>query len=748
MNTYINPKIPKNTTNNRLKTQKMQPMQPMQQISVISVLNSDNNTQFLRDMVHEFMKIPVSNKYDDILFNSIEYVKENIDDTPPDNIELNDYLILVNKKIFHIVVGIIQKRLNEEKKFEQFDEVQPPVDIKYDLDLPRPSYVSKTSNQSSNPADENKIDRENEIEDRIQQLKKERLNIDKEFEMNNPSAKKTDSVNNIEVLPVQVSMQLPPVTDTVLNTSDIKIPYKNSNGLNYVPYDYDKLKNKTIQSTQTSQTLIQSHIQPQQTQTIQSQNQSQQIKSQPLNKNVSMPISVSKRVIGSSSIPPPPAPPLKTSSKTSTKTLQPPSSPKQPSTQELYEDTSTLLFNNFSNNIKQKDINQKDINQPQILSQPPSQSIQQPVQQQTQSSTKLKKRCLIYDTINRDFNKYPANNEAYEISLFGLETIYIQSITITVPFSKSLILEPYLLLVIPEVEGNYLSNIDVVNKSFCKLIIDNSTFNNNFINLHSENAIFDKIAIQQKNITLEIFDKNGNLFYFGQDRININSHEITENYIYDRFDEITNEPIFKKTVNIPFVDNNVETNSLNESDILYFYYNSIESNDIQFFEKELYIFDIKFDVDNKKTLIKIYNKNNEVNIQSIIYNNNNKKKSEKKSCYIIIKSKKNEIFHLKIDTFVDNNVICFYTVAFEEFLKTSKLNHIKIGYLFSDMKTYNTSNPSSLFYSNGHSIHSIENNTICLDLLYKDVVDEIQDMNEIFFIQKKQQITYTMNILQ
>ena len=70
---------------------------------------SENNINILKSIIKDEIKININKNHETIIFETMKYVEQNAGSKPPPNMSVNEYLFLMNKKVYDIVLPVIKK---------------------------------------------------------------------------------------------------------------------------------------------------------------------------------------------------------------------------------------------------------------------------------------------------------------------------------------------------------------------------------------------------------------------------------------------------------------------------------------------------------------------------------------------------------------------------------------------------------------------------------------------------------------
>ena len=368
--------------------------------------------------------------------------------------------------------------------------------------------------------------------------------------------------------------------------------------------------------------------------------------------------------------------------------------------------------------------------------------------------------------------------------------IYVDGIEDDPGISQNIFKDSYTYLVIPELRGPYKSNNTLSNNAFAKLIIptgsnSNSSIKTYYILLTTSNPaeyfIYDPVLNgKMDKMTLNFLNKNGKLFNFGIDKLYVEKFmEGTYKYYGNCGDKYLTTRLLIQNKNDEYrkycstyypnssACNYLNSNPLQESDLLYFYYTRPNYDQIIYLEDYINISKLTYDFVNFKLKISAYytkiiengeTKNIQINFKDIIQGgiDNN--------YYIILFDKKmNKYYYLKVDSFSGKSIIVIYKNTVK--IPLSEYKNIRIGISKSNLRGTNNDDNQSLFYNGGYytlskgnvdgldNIISIDNTSFIIEINYpydklpEYLKDDTKYMaGEIFLIQEKMQISYTFEI--
>ena len=340
--------------------------------------------------------------------------------------------------------------------------------------------------------------------------------------------------------------------------------------------------------------------------------------------------------------------------------------------------------------------------------------------------------------------------------------------------------DSYLYLVIPELRGPYRGGNLLAYNSFAKLLIDFSsnttqlnTLNmSNFTTLktadENETFMYDPVSAGKiDKMTLNLVNKNGRPYNFGIDKLFIESF-MEGTYRYDGYcgDKYLTTIINIQNMNDEYIKycslyyksgqcNLLNSHPINSGDLLYFYDTTPNNDQIVFLEDYVNITKLKYIKNNNKLQIyvgyvKIIDNDEKtipVNLKNIISG------AELNNYIVIFDTKTNKNYFLKIYAFNDTFVTVDYLDVLPKFKDYSSL---RIGIAKSNPRGSNNEDIQSLFNKFGYNVINVGNTidnqwSIEIDFPYKNLPIYLKDASyytpgEIFLIQEKMQISYTFTV--
>ena len=359
---------------------------------------------------------------------------------------------------------------------------------------------------------------------------------------------------------------------------------------------------------------------------------------------------------------------------------------------------------------------------------------------------------------------------------------------------RTIFMEPYLLLYIPQLRATYKGN-NIFNKTFAKLSVSYTEYNNtnpygsSFTALKTDDPDeyfnYNIVSLGKLDKLDLILNNKDNIRYnFGIDKLFVESIDegnvIYNGYCGEQYSS-TIIRIQKKNSSYGsyckqynFIGNCDTLNShpVAPTDLIYLYDTTPNNNQIVYFESNIYIKNIIYNTDN--LIINLAYDSVETNGNTIVNNVSmsnvipggvlNSHKINNMYYFIIYDGNDQTYYYLKITGFSSNGgVILENPDSFPNYL--GNYENLKIGISRSNMCGTNSELLNSLFYHGGFNVISVGtpattnyNNVnddfwnIEIDYPYDSLPDYLQKKHysyspgEIFFIQKKMQITYNFEI--
>ena len=365
--------------------------------------------------------------------------------------------------------------------------------------------------------------------------------------------------------------------------------------------------------------------------------------------------------------------------------------------------------------------------------------------------------------------------------------------TSTTGVYKTIFSEPYLILYIPQLRAPYKGN-NIFNKTFAKLSVYYSDYNNTnpygmpFTSLKTDdpNEFFDYNIVslgKLDKLDLILNNKDNINYNFGIDKLFVESIS-KGNLIYngycgnDYYSTIiriqkTNSSYGSYCSQYNFIGSCDTLNShpVSPTDIIYLYDTTPNNNQIVYFESNIYIENITYETD--RLIINLAYNSVDVNGNNVVNNvimsnvipggSLNSNKINNMYYFIIYDANDQTYYYLKISGFSSNGgVIVEHPTGFPNY--AGNYANLKCGIAKSNMCGSNSELLNSLFYNAGFNVikvgtpattnyHNVNDDywNIEIDYPFDSLPDYLQSPNtfsagEIFFIQKKMQITYNFEI--
>jgi hypothetical protein len=359
---------------------------------------------------------------------------------------------------------------------------------------------------------------------------------------------------------------------------------------------------------------------------------------------------------------------------------------------------------------------------------------------------------------------------------------------------KTIFMEPYLILYIPQLRAPYKGN-NIFNKTFAKLSVPYTDYNNTnpygisftVLKTDDNNEYFDYNIVslgKLDKLDLILNNKDNINYNFGIDKLFVESiskgkliyNGYCGNDYYSTIIRIqkTNSSYgsYCSTYNFIGPCDTLNSHPVSPTDIIYLYDTTPNNNQIVYFESNIYIENIIYGSDS--LIINLaYNSvdsngNNVVNnviMSNVIPGGSlNSNKINNMYYFIIYDGNDQTYYYLKISGFSSNGgIIVEHPAGFPNY--AGNYANLKCGIAKSNMCGSNSELLNSLFYHGGFNVISVgtpsTNNydnvnddfwNIEIDYPYDSLPDYLQSENntyspgEIFFIQKKMQITYNFEI--
>ena len=346
----------------------------------------------------------------------------------------------------------------------------------------------------------------------------------------------------------------------------------------------------------------------------------------------------------------------------------------------------------------------------------------------------------------------PTNPTFYETNPTTAKTVY-----------SNIYNEQYLYLVVPEIKGPYRGGNTITSNAFSKLIVDPSSnvhgpsYTNSFTNLLvNDMEIFEYSPVSAGKIdkmTLNLMNKNGNFYNFGIDKLYVESIEPgtqrTNSYCGTSFLSTililqqSNPEYAKYCSHVTNMDcTYLNSHPITTADKVYFYDTFPTQDQVVFLEDTISISRVKY-VDQLFIHIHLSykkdGKNVPVLLQQII------PPALYKNYYVVLVEKHtNQSEYFAIDGF---------TATYTSLISTEKLKKAgtsyRIGIAQRNLRGQNTDDSHSLFSRGGYYICNVDHFKIEINFPYEKLPPSIKNNynnGDIFLIQDKMQISYNFQI--
>ena len=363
---------------------------------------------------------------------------------------------------------------------------------------------------------------------------------------------------------------------------------------------------------------------------------------------------------------------------------------------------------------------------------------------------------------------------------------------------KTIFMEPYLILYIPQLRSPYKGN-NIFNKTFAKLSVPYTEYNNTnsygsaFTALKTDDSEeyfnYNIVSLGKLDKLNLILNNKDNINYnFGIDKLFVESIDVG-NVIYNGYCgaqysstiiriQKTNSSYgsYCSTYNFKGPCDTLNSHPVAPTDLIYLYDTTPNNNQIVYFESNIYIKNIIYNTDNLiinlaydsvgtngNTII------NNVSMENVIPGGSlNSNKINNMYYFIIYDGNDQTYYYLKINGFSNGSsstggIILEHPIGFPNY--GGNYANLKIGISRSNMCGTNSELLNSLFYQAGFNVISVGTPAttnyddtgddywnIEIDYPYDSLPDYLQKKHysyspgEIFFIQKKMQITYNFEI--
>jgi hypothetical protein len=675
----------------------------------------------------------IDNNYSSLIDKTMKYIESQISPQPPKGMEEEEYLFLMNKKLFETVVPVIKEDIKKKESefLKELENRQKKEEKKINplLEQFNSDLSGRKKNVAENifdsvllknyempeiieypvPSTGSTIKRENQMDNKIKSLEDER------------------SVLTPKIKPIDFSVKNEEKNDTMQRYNELLTSYSNNTEI-IIEQEQESRGNPLLDSlginiSNKNNQRIEKVQAPQynSTKTLQPKQNNNEIQNKILNKKVTF----------------------------NNNLVEP-----LPNILEIIQKKESNIV---ENRVNFPILEEQEINSYQVLE---NKEIYNPVKSVVKESL-----YLICNSKYRNFEKYP-NPESFEIIFkkkdnivkfneyidknnkliakeqiinHGIDsTVTIENIEtilckyIHIPLNKRK--DSYFLLNIPELKSSYRLWNNEQKKSYTKYVASGE---NNTILKGDESCIYK--MIENDKITVELLTKNEKPYFIENDQIFIDSF------------------LESKSKNVVINISLEQYSDILKDDILYFYNTLPKKEHIIFLEDDIYISKIKRDKTNNILEIYIvYDKINKdkpnkisLNMNDIIKNIDNK--------YIVLIDKKNDYNHyFKITDIRDDCIIVNnfnYINLFQDI--ECELKDFKLGIANHNLAGTYDNNEGSLFCIDGYTVIDVtktdSNYKIEIDFLFENLPSYLRKNKEynnksIFFIQDKLQIDYTFEI--
>jgi len=750
---------------------------------------SSNNKNAIKSVINEDIEtsfnIKINNNYDDMINETMEYVLSQVSSTPPKGMKEQEYLFLMNKKVYDIITPVIKTsakktnlnlnpiqkiNINTDKKNNSLsDTIFDPLLLKnYEnppiMDYPKPGIVNNNEN----------------IDLKIKSLENERSVLTPKIRPIDFTIKTEKNNNTTQLyneLLTNYNQQVNSLTDFENSQKNInekierieenELSYYDKNNL-YTPIDLLQNKNQTKNFFQTDNL-------------------------KDITKDISKNIAYNRNDIETfinNDFNHEPGDFNETTSQITNQRAEFSSVfPKNESIM-LDEPSFKLIEKNFFVIFDSADRDLYEYPNPnsfQVKFSPAGNNLKFESYYDNYNTLILNEKTVVYGdgskaSINETFDNI--NNISCKCVNVPTNIIYIGSkdpqITHTgIPLN--IYKNSYLYLVIPELRGPYRGGNLLAYNSFAKLLIDYGTNANqigtlslsNFTTLktadYNENFIYDPVTAGKiDKMTLNLVNKNGKPYNFGIDKLFIErfseGKEIYNGYCGEKYTSTIIKIQNKNDEYIKYCSLYYKTglcDYLNShpiigGDLLYFYDTLPTNEQVAFLEDYIKISKIKYIKKNNQIQLYLHylkiidneEKNINVNLKYIIPG------VDINNYYIVLfDTKSNKYYYLRVQSMSNEYIVLDYPENLPQF---KNYQNIKIGITKNNLRGYNNADLNSLFNNSGYNVIDVgltsdEQWNIEINFPYQNLPNYLKDPilckpGSIFLIQEKMQISYTFTI--
>lgn len=346
---------------------------------------------------------------------------------------------------------------------------------------------------------------------------------------------------------------------------------------------------------------------------------------------------------------------------------------------------------------------------------------------------------------------------------------------------RSIFCDPYVYLVVPEIKGPYRGGNAIVSNAFSKLIVNESSnvtgriISNFFTSLTcslNEVFLYDPVLHGKVDkMTLEMYNKYGQLYDFGIDKLYIESFEIGKPQLngYCGLPYISTS-FFIQSRNTDYISycakyyknttcDLINSHPVRESNKIYFYSTLPNQDQIAFLEDNIYISKVKYNTANTANIYLSYKKvidgkekTISVSLKDIIPGGSSNNELLFKDYLIVIYDKStNKYYYLSIVSFTNTYIV----VNIDSLPVYTKYSNLKVGIAKKNLRGNTDSELDSLFCIYGFIVinigtDQINNFKIEINFPYENLPQYIKDgyytPGDIFLTQDKMQISYNFEI--
>lgn len=692
---------------------------------IIHKFNSINNKNNIKQEINNKLNIQVNNSFDVIIDETTKYIISNVSNEIPNNINENEYLSMMNKKLIDIVLPIIKNKVGTNKK-----NIIPPA-------------VNKERNNIDNLFDPILM---NNYKNNIPIIEYPKQSYDRKpnFELNKIEEKRDELIPKMK--PVDVTRIQAQIQNNAKNED----------------------KGKTLQMYNE---LLTSYSQP----LNQKENDNQyESMSTPIDQleafNYNIPSEIEFNnssfknellLMNSDS---------KNNNNDSTKSLKFSAVKENPiplflePTIKIVEKKYYIIFDSLYRNLYEYP-NPTNF---QIKFAPSNNNILYNTYYDQYNTLIINEKSFVNNSI--DMNVQETFDNILSISVTNC-TVPSNAISYNENVGLNIFNDPYLYLVIPEIKGPYRGGNTITYNSFAKLVIDMATnipgsiFSNLIIN-RDEKFIYNPVlAGKIDKMTLNMYNRDGQLYNFGIDKLYIAAFKSGTTQYNSFCGKLYTSTIFTiQNTNNEYAKycsiyssitpcNYLNSHPVDVGDKLYFYSTLPTDGQIAYFEDNIYIHKMKYNGDGTanlyigyKRLVQEKEKLVYVQLANIIPN------ALFRNYYVVVFDKiSRKYYYLTINSFETNYV----NINIHNMPKYTKFDDLIIGISQKNLSGINDDSLNSLFTKYGYIVLSVGQNEndkfdIEINCPYENLNENILNGYEpgsIFLIQNKMQISYNFEIV-